>query len=86
MLIKINKQGHFLENTRLMAWYFPRCGILGYIGDDYIVEPLGGQTTFTLSVPENGNVTTGGFGIQSYSAVPGKIPSNALDYKQQRSE
>jgi len=45
-------------------------GILGYIGYDYIVEPLGGQTTFTLSVPENGNVTTGGFGIQSYSAVP----------------
>jgi len=45
-------------------------GILGYIGDDYIVEPLGGQTTFALSVPENGNMTTGGFGIQSYSAVP----------------
>ena len=28
-------------------------GILGYIGDDYILESLGGQSTFTFSVPQN---------------------------------
>ena len=32
-------------------------GILGYIGDDYILEPLGGQANFSFSVPQNGDRT-----------------------------
>ena len=33
-------------------------GILGYIGDDYILEFLGGQSTFRFSVPQNGDLIT----------------------------
>ena len=40
-------------------------GILGYIGDDYILEPLGGQKAVTFSVPENCDTS-------HYFVVPGK--------------
>ena len=30
-------------------------GILGYIGDDYIQEPLGGHHTFSFTVTQNGD-------------------------------
>ena len=39
-------------------------GILGYIGDDYILEPIGGKTAINFSVPENSH------GTQEF--VPGK--------------
>ena len=33
-------------------------GILGYIGHDYVLESLGGQSTFKFSVPRNEDLVT----------------------------
>lgn len=40
----------FIRGT-IQGKYQPH-GILGYIADDYILEPLGGQTTVTFFIPE----------------------------------
>ena len=38
-------------------------GILGYIGDDYVQEPLRGHTTHSFSVPQNGDFTADAPGL-----------------------
>ena len=52
------------QNTGTVQGKYQPDGILGYIGDDYILEPIEGKTAITFSVPETSHT------IQGF--IPGK--------------
>ena len=56
------------QNSGTVQGKYQPDGILGYIGDDYILEPIGGKTAIAFSVPETSRNT------QAF--IPGKgLPS-----------
>ena len=64
--LKFERWYLFVQQTGTVQGKYQPDGILGYIGDDYILEPLGSQTVFTFSIPETSQATN------DLSAVHGK--------------